>query len=225
MNASDVMVHNVITIGPEDNIAEAAKQLVDHDISALPVVDGEGRLIGILSEADLIHRKEVDTEKRRPWWMEAILPATILSEDYAKSHGRKVGEVMSPHLVTAAEDTPLSEIATLMEKHRIKRIPIVRDGRLIGIVSRANLIQALASTVTMQHETLDDDRAIRREILSRLANQSWTDFGERNIVVTKGVAHLWGLVGSPEERKALRALVETVPGVRSISDEMIAAYD
>jgi len=225
MNASDVMVHNVLTIGPEDDVAEAAKRLVDYDISALPVVDAEGRLIGILSEADLIHRKEVGTEKQRPWWMEAILPATILSEDYAKSHGSKVGEVMSQHLVTANEETKLSEIAALMEKHRVKRIPIVRDDKLVGIVSRANLIQALASTVTAPHETQDDDRAIRGEILSRLAKQSWTDFGERNIVVTKGVAHLWGLVGSSEERKALRALVETVPGVRSVSDEMIASYE
>jgi CBS domain-containing protein len=225
MNASDVMVHNVITIGPDDDIAWAARLLADHDISALPVVDKDRHVIGILSESDLLRREELGTEKVRPWWLEAVTPAGVLAVDFAKSHGRKVFEVMSSDkVITANADASLSDIAALLERNRIKRVPIVKDGKLIGVVSRANLIQALASAASAPHHDLHSDRAIRLEILARLSEQSWTGFGERNVIVANGVVHIWGLVGSPEERKALIALAESVPDVRSVSDEMIPSY-
>jgi hypothetical protein len=197
---------------------------VDHDISALPVVDDERRVIGILSEADLLHRDKIGTEQHRAWWLEAVTPASVLALDYAKSHGRKVAEVMSEDIISADENTPLSDLANILEKNRIKRVPILKDGKLVGIVSRSNLIQALASAPSQPENDQLADRGIRSAILARLAEQSWTDFGERNIVVTNGVVNLWGLVGSPEEHKALLALAESVPGVREVSDEMIASY-
>ncbi|WGJ14746.1 CBS domain-containing protein [Methylocapsa sp. D3K7] len=224
MIASDVMVHDIVTIGPEEDVSKAVKLLVDHDISALPVVDDERRVIGILSEADLLHRDKIGTEQHRAWWLEAVTPASVLALDYAKSHGRKVAEVMSEDVISADEDTPLSELANILEKNRIKRVPILKDGKLVGIVSRSNLIQALASAPSQPENDQLADRGIRSVILARLAEQSWTDFGERNIVVTNGVVNLWGLVGSPEEHKALLALAESVPGVREVSDEMIASY-
>jgi predicted transcriptional regulator len=198
--------------------------MVDHDISALPVVDDDRRVIGVLSEADLIHREKIGTEKHRAWWLEAVTPASVLALDYAKSHGRNVSELMSENVISAAEDTPLFEIAKILEKHRIKRVPILKDGKLIGIVSRSNLIQALASAPSKVEGDQGADRGIRAAILARFAEQSWTGFGERNVVVTNGVVHLWGLVSSPEEHKALLALAESVPGVREVSDEMIASY-
>ena len=224
MIASDVMVHDVVTIGPEEDVSKAVKLLVDHDISALPVVDDERRVIGILSEADLLHRDKIGTEQHRAWWLEAVTPASVLALDYAKSHGRKVAEVMSEDIISADENTPLSDLANILEKNRIKRVPILKDGKLVGIVSRSNLIQALASAPSQPENDQLADRGIRSAILARLAEQSWTDFGERNIVVTNGVVNLWGLVGSPEEHKALLALAESVPGVREVSDEMIASY-
>ena len=224
MKASDVMVRDVITVGPDDDVAVAAKLLVDHDISALPVVDRDRRVIGILSEADLLRREELGTEKQRPWWLEAVTPSSVLAMEYAKSHGQRVAEVMSDRVVTATPDASLSQIATLLERNRIKRVPIVENGRLVGVVSRANLIQALASSPTFSPEGAQSDRAIRLEVLARLAEQSWTGFGERNVVVSGGVVHLWGLVGSPEERRALIALAESVPGVKAVADELIAAY-
>jgi CBS-domain-containing membrane protein len=223
MRAVDVMVRDVITVTPDTGVSETARLLVDHDISAVPVVDGAGRMIGIVSEADLIRRDEIDTEKRRPRWLEAVTPATELAEEYARSRGKKVGDVMSTELVTADEDASLGEIATLLERHRIKRVPIVRDGRLVGIVSRTNLIQALASVAQPPADS-QPDRLIRTELLNRLAKQRWTDFGSRNVIVTDGTVHLWGLVGSPEERRALLALAGGVPGVSSVADEMIPAY-
>jgi CBS domain-containing protein len=219
------MVHNVVTIRPGDDVSQAAKLLVDHDISALPVVDDNGRVVGILSEADLIRREEIGTEKQRPWWLEAITPINTLAVEYAKSHGRKVEEIMTQDVVSVTEETPLVEIATVLERKRIKRVPVLKDGKLVGIVSRTNLVQALASaTAASTEHSRQSDRAIRLELLARLDKQHWTGFGERNVVVANGVVHLWGLVDSPEQRTALRALAEDVPGVQSVSDEMIASY-
>ncbi|MGO9674086.1 MAG: CBS domain-containing protein [Methylocella sp.] len=227
MNASDVMVREVATVGPDDDIATAVRLLVGHDISAVPVVDADRHVLGMLSEADLLHREEDGTLKRGQWWVEALTPSSALALDYAKSHGRRVAEVMSDKVISAREETPLSEIANILEKHRIKRVPILKDGKLVGIVSRSNLIQALASAEAGLRPPAVDaeaDRDIRNAILAQLADQPWTDFGERNVVVSDKVVHLWGLVGSPEEHKALLALAEGVPGVRKIVDEMIASY-
>jgi CBS domain-containing protein len=224
MRAIDVMVRDVVTVHPDTDVADAVKLLSEHDISALPVVDEPGNLIGILSEADLIHRAEIGTEKHRPWWLEAVTGATTLAEEFAKSHGKKVREIMTSGAVSVSEDTPLSEIAALFEHKRIKRVPVVKDGKLVGIVSRSNLIQALASVVGRMDQHDETDRQIRLELLTRLKDQPWTGFGDRNITVGDRVVHLWGLVGSEVERKALLALAEGVPGVARVSDEMIPAY-
>jgi CBS domain-containing protein len=224
MRAIDVMVHDVVTVRPDTAVADATKLLAEHDVSALPVLDKDGNLVGVLSEADLIHRAEIGTEKHRPWWLEAVTGATTLAEEFAKSHGKKVGEVMTTGVTSVTEDTPLSEIAALFERKRIKRVPVVKDGKLVGIVSRANLIQALASVIGRVDQHDETDRQIRLDLLSRLKSQKWTGFGDRNITVGNRVVHLWGLVGSETERKALVALAEDVPGVARVSDEMIPSY-
>jgi CBS domain-containing protein len=226
MRAVDVMVRDVITVHPDTDVAEAVKLLSKHDVSALPVVDAANHLLGIISEGDLIHRVEIGTQKRLPWWLEAVTGASTLAQDFAKSHGKKVHELMTTDVVSASEDTALAEIAALLERKRIKRIPVTRHGKLVGMVSRANLIQALASAMARpgEEEAHLGDREIRREILARLEQQSWTDFGSRNIIVTGGVVHIWGLVSSKAEHEALIALAEGVPGVTSVSDEMIPTY-
>jgi CBS domain-containing protein len=224
MKAADVMVKDVLTVKPDGSVDEAIKLLVEHDFSALPVVDDAGQLVGVISESDLMRRPEIGTEKHRQWWMEAITPAATLAHEFAKAHGQRVHEVMSKHIVSANEDTPLGEIATLLERNRIKRIPVLRDGKLVGIVSRSNLIQALASSRATSPAAKDADRDIRMHLLARLAEQDWTGFGARNIIVTDGVVHLWGMVGSEDEREALTALAEETPGVVSVCDEMIPSY-
>ena len=224
MLASDVMVRNVMTVRPDTGVTDAIKLLAEHDVSALPVVDDAGNLVGMLSEADLIHRVEIGTKKRRLWWREAVIGASTLAADFAKSHGKKVGEVMATGVISVSEDAPLSEIAALLERKRIKRVPVVKDGKLVGIVSRSNLIQATASVVGQTDLHDGTDRQIRLELLSRLGQQSWTDFGSRNITVADRVVHLWGLVGSEAERKTLLALAESLPGVSRVADETIPAY-
>lgn len=223
LKASDVMVRNVISVGPETDVTEAMKILAERDISALPVLDEAGKLVGLVSEADLMRRASLGTEKHRPWLVEAVTPSSILAEEYAKSHGRRVAEVMTQDVVTVTAETPVSEIANILERHRIKRVPVVADGKVIGIVSRSNLIQALASGSAVTSASSETDRALRDKILVRLSDQSWTHFGEPNVVVRDGVVHLWGLVGTPEEHKALLALAEDA-GAARVDDDMIPSY-
>jgi CBS domain-containing protein len=224
MRAMDVMVRDVVTASPDEDVDQVVELLAQHDASTLPVVDTDGNVVGMIGDLDLMRRSEIGTEKHHPWWMEAMTPASKLAGEFAKSHGRRVSEVMSTHIISASEDTPLGDIANLLEKHRIKRVPILRDGKLVGMVSRSNLIQALASLHDRPHDAAESDRDIRSILLTQLGEQDWTDFGSRNVIVTDGVVHLWGLVGSEEERKALTALAEGVPGVVGVSDEMIPAY-
>jgi CBS domain-containing protein len=224
MRAADVMVRNVVTVHPDTDVADAIKLLAERDISALPVVDAQGELVGIISEADLLHRVEIGTEIHRRWLQESLTAATTLAEEFAKSHGKKVSEVMTKGVVSANEDTPLAEIAALFERNRIKRVPIVRDGKLVGVVSRSNLIQALATAAPVGAGDENTDRRIRADILARIDEQDWTDFGGRNVTVTGGVVHLWGLITSDSERHALTALAEGVPGVSGVKDEMFAIY-
>ena len=224
MRAMDVMVRDVVTASPDEDVDQVVELLAKHDASTLPVVDTDGNVVGMIGDLDLMRRPEIGTAKHHPWWMEAMTPASKLAGEFAKSHGRRVSEVMSTQVISASEDTPLGDIANLLEKHRIKRVPILRDGKLVGMVSRSNLIQALASSHGGPHDAAESDRDIRSILLTQLGEQDWTDFGSRNVIVTDGVVHLWGLVGSEEQRKALTALAEGVPGVVGVSDEMIPAY-
>src|SRR5262245_51947300 len=185
MKAMDVMVRDVVTVSPDTEVAAAVQLLVEHDVSALPVVDGDGHVVGVISEADLIRREEIGTDKHRPWWIEALTPGSTLADEFAKSHGRRVSELMSTGVVSVSEDAPLAEVAGLLEKHRIKRVPILRDGKLVGIVSRANLIQALASAQAHAAGAADSDRKIRVELLDRLHGQTWTNIGSRNVLVNE----------------------------------------
>src|SRR5271156_1179252 len=164
MRACDVMVGDVVSVHPDTDVAEAIRLLAEHDVSALPGVDPAGKLVGVLSEAVLTRRVEIGTEKHRPWWQEAVTGASTLAADFAKSHGKQVGEIMTSGAVSVSEETPLSEIATLFERKRIKRVPVVEDGKLVGIVSRSNLIQALASVVGRMDHHDETDRQIRLEL-------------------------------------------------------------
>ena len=221
MKAADIMVRDVVTIGPDESVARAARLMTDNDVSALPVINADGRLIGIISEADLLRRQEIDTAPRHPRWVETMTPAPTLAAEFAKSHGKRVADLMSEKVITVSEDASLSEIAAILERNRIKRVPVVRDGRLVGIVSRGNLIQMLASAAVTAEKPSEESRSIREEVLSRLQEQPWTDFGGGNVIVKDGEVHLWGLVGSEAEGKALVVLAEGVPGVTKVVDETI----
>lgn len=221
MNASDVMTAGVITTGPDADVKSVAKTMLEKGISALPVVDKDGKLIGIISEGDLIQRAESGTEAKTSWWLRLLSDSETLASRFVKAHGLRVSDVMSREVVTAAPDTHLAEIARLLEKNRIKRVPIVKDGKLLGIVSRANLLQALASAKpALTGSTKVSDATLRDNILNRLWDQPWASPSAINVIVTGGTVDLWGIINSETERKALNILVSEVPGVVGVNDHL-----
>ncbi len=220
MKAADVMVSNVISVGSQASVQEVADVLLRNRISGAPVVGPQGDLVGIVSEGDLMRRPEAGTERRSSWWLGLLTSSQSMASDYIKSHSRKVEDVMTPKVVTATPDTSVREIANLLEKHGIKRVPIVSDGKVVGIVSRANLLQALASVKNMPAGSTDD-ASIRAKIVSKLANEPWAKPALMNLIVHNGTVDLWGIVDSQTERKAVRVLVESTPGVSAVNDNLI----
>lgn len=221
MKASDIMATNVVTIGASATIHDVAKLLLDKHISAVPVVSEKGELLGIVSEGDLLRRAEVGTEKRRSWWLQALTSKDALADEFVKSHADKVTDVMTYNVITAEPDATLGEIATLLEKNGIKRVPIVNAGKVVGIVSRANIIQALASIAKRGlPEVKADDADVRERILAQFKAQPWTKPLMVNVVVNDGIVDLWGVVDSQAEKRAVRVATETIPGVRLVNDNL-----
>ncbi len=166
-----------------------------------------------------MRRFEAGTGRRRPWWLVLLTGKEVLAAEFIKEHSRKVADVMSRAVITAAPETPLSEIANLLEKNAIKRVPIVDKGKLVGIVTRANLLQALASL--SGRATQADDAEIREKVLTQLNAEPWTRPSLINVTVQDGTVELWGIVDSTVEKKAVRVAAEVTPGVRAVNDNLI----
>ena len=195
MKAADVMVTKVVTVGPDASVQDVAELLLSARISGVPVVGADGALLGIVSEGDLLRRVEAGTGRRRPWWLAIFIGKEALAAEFVKEHARKVTDVMTRHVVTASPDAQLSEIADLLERNAIKRVPIMRDGRVVGIVSRANLLQALARRGTPSTSpTPEDDAKIREAVLAQLTSEPWARPAMVNVIVQDGTVELWGVV-------------------------------
>ena len=221
MKGADVMVSNVITVGVNASIGEVAAILLNNNISGAPVVGEKGELVGIVSEGDLIRRPETGTSKRHSWWLELLSNERTLAAEYIKSHSRKVADVMTSDVITAKPDTPLGEIAAMLERNRIKRVPIVEGGKIVGLVSRANILQALASaTKKLPSLASADDSQLRKEVVARLAAEPWRP-SMLTVTVQDGTVDLWGLVHSVDQKKAARLAAELTPGVRAVVDNII----
>ena len=221
MHAADVMTRNVITVDPGATVQAVAGLLSERGISGAPVVDASGQLVGIISEGDLLRRTEIGTNApgsvRRSWWLEDV--ATARARDYVKSHGRTVRDIMTRDVVSVTDDTDLSEIARLLETNRIKRVPVLHDGKIVGIVSRSNLVRALSAVQTpTATATTDGDRAIRARLLTELQEQKWANrIWPQDIIVSDGTAHLWFTSDeSNATMQAARVAAENVPGVRGV---------
>ena len=220
--AKDVMTSPVVAVRSDSTVGEVADLLMSQRISAVPVIDGE-RLVGIVSEGDLIRRVEIGTTPRpRAWWLRLFTENAKLASEYIRSHSVHVADVMTTNVATVTETTPISEIADMLERKRIKRVPVLRGGRVVGIVSRANLVRALASA---RHVTLApisrDDSGIRQDVLDALRRETWTSVGASDVTVTDGIVTFWGPYQSEEERKASHVLAENIVGVRGIDDRRI----
>lgn len=218
MQARDVMTTSVATIGLDGTIREAAKLMLERRVSALPVLDQKDRLVGIISEGDLVRRAELGTDQARSWWLRLLaINGENAAADYVKTHGTRVRDVMTSTVISVTEATPLEKIALLLEKHRIKRVPVIRTGKPVGIVSRADLVRELAITPPVKRPSSSDDRSLRRSALKRL-RECGADTIYVNVSVSSGTLHLWGGVRSEGEHQALRVAAEGVPGLRKVED-------
>jgi len=209
MRAHQIMTRPVITVTPETSILEAAKTMLRRHVSGLPVVDAAGKLVGIVSEGDFIHRGEIGTPRRRSWFMRFILGPGQAATDFVREHGSKIAEIMTADPLTIAEDTPLERIVELMEKHGVKRLPVTRDDKLVGIVSRANLLQAVASLARQVPDPTADDDHIRNRIINTLEKNDWCPFG-LSVIVRDGIVHLSGVITEERSRQAAIVAAETV---------------
>ena len=221
MKASEVMTRNVVTVGRGTPVAKAIRVMLDNHVSGLPVLDDDGKLAGILTEGDLLRRGETGTERHRPRWLEVLMGPGRMAGEYVRTHGRRVGGIMTQNVVSVTPDTALDEIVHLMERRRIKRVPVMDGDALVGVVSRADLLGALASVLEKQPGgTLSDDEILEK-IHAELARVAWVPRDGLSITVQDGVVDLNGVILEEKEREALRVVAENVEGVKAVEDHLV----
>jgi CBS domain-containing protein len=221
MRAKDIMTRSVVSIGPEATVLQAARLMLQQHISGLPVIDRAGKLVGVLSEGDFLRRSETGTARRRSRWLEFLMGPGRIAADYIHSHGNNVSEVMTKDVKTVDENATVEDIVQLMEKHRIKRVPVLRGGRVVGIVTRSNLLQAMVSLARSAPPTAPDDSAIREQLLALMQKEQWAPASTVNIVVRDGVVELWGMIFDERQREALKVAAENIPGVNAVNDHLV----
>ncbi len=223
MKAQDIMTREVTTIRPETSVREIAGLMMEKNISGVPVVGDDGAIVGIVSEGDLLHRAEVGTERKHKWWFQFFADSDAAAREYAKAHGLSARDVMSRYVISVRDDADLRDVADILDSHRIKRVPVLHDGRLVGIVSRRDLVRALTQVQASSAPVKLDNAALHKTLRDRFKSQSWFNDAYINVAVNDGVVELWGLVVSADQQRALRTLVEETPGVRRVEDRLTVA--
>jgi CBS domain-containing protein len=221
MNAEHVMTSDVISIDPDATVLQAARLMLQHHISGLPVIDKNGNLVGVLSEGDFLRRRETKTERRRSRWLEFLMGPGRIAAEYSHSHGSKVSEVMTAEVQTVDEVTPIEDIVDLMERRRIKRVPVLCGGQVVGIVTRSNLMHAMVSLARAAQPAATDDSAIRESLLAEMQKEQWAPAATTNVVVHDGVVELWGVIVDERQREALKVAAENIPGVKAVKDHLV----
>jgi CBS domain-containing protein len=218
---TEVMTRNVISIAPDSTVEEAAQMMLERRISGLFVVDKAGDMVGIITEGDLLHRDELGTERHRPWWLRLFISPAQQADDFTHAHGRHVRDVMTTEVMSVAHDETLEAVVALMEEHHIKRVPVTQHDRVVGVVSRSDLLRALLGRVRHAAPSQASDPEIRKTILDALEAQSWAPTTTLNVTVNHGVVDIWGTITSESERSAIRVIAENTPGVTLVHDHMV----
>jgi len=221
MKAEDVMTRDVISIDPDATVLQAARLMLQHHISGLPVIDKSGNLVGVLSEGDFLRRRETKTERRRSRWLEFLMGPGRIAAEYSHSHGSKVSEVMTTNVLTVDVTTPLEDIVDVMERRRIKRVPVLCGGLVVGIITRSNLMHAMVSLARAAQPAAGDDAAIRERLLAEMQKEQWAPAATVNVVVHDGVVEFWGAIVDERQRIALKVAAENVPGVKGVKDHLV----
>jgi CBS-domain-containing membrane protein len=220
MKAVDIMTRAVVTVAPNASIVDAMRLMLGQRISGLPVTDASGQLVGLLTEGDLLRRAETGTEKSRPRWLQFLRGPARQAQDYVQTHGRKVEEIMTRDVLTVTEGAPLEEAVELMEKRHVKRLPVIADGRLVGVVSRADLLRALVQELGKITPATPSDAALREQVVIELRGQAWSGRSHVTVVATEGIVYLEGSVFDERERNAIRVVAENVTGVKEVRDHL-----
>jgi CBS domain-containing protein len=214
------MTKDVITVGPDATVGEIAALLVRHRISAVPVVTAENRVIGIVSQTDLAHRSETDTEKRRKWWLDIFADADAKAREYVRSHAHKARDVMTRFVISVSPGASMAEVADLLDSQRIRQVPVMENGKLVGMISRTDLVRKLAEVAVVAPAARPDSGSLQKAIWQRIHEQSWLKSAYVSVSAKDGVVELWGAVDSDQQRQALRVLVEGVVGVQKVEDHL-----
>src|SRR5262245_29377985 len=223
MKAEDIMTREVGTVRPESSVREIAALMMEKNISGVTVVSDDGAIVGIVSEGDLLHRAEVGTERKHKWWFQFFADSDAAAREYAKAHGLLARDVMSRYVISVRDDADLRDVADILDSHRIKRVPVLHDGHLVGIISRRDLVRALSQVPVSNTSVKLDNSALHKTLRDRFKSQSWLNDAYINVAVNDGVVELWGLVVSADQHRALRTLVEETPGVRRVEDRLTMA--
>jgi CBS domain-containing protein len=225
MTAADVMTRKPISVGAQTTIVEAARLMLQHRISGLPVTDGKDEIVGVVTEGDLLRRAETGTERHRSSWLAFLVGPGRLAGDYVGAHARKVGEVMTRDVAVVAPSHDLAVVVGLMEKHRIKRVPVVERGKLVGIVSRADLVRALVRRLTQEAKSHRDERVtdevIRDRILGIVDHEPWGPRFGIDVIVRAGIVEVYGTITDNRERTALVVAAKGVAGVKAVNDHLV----
>lgn len=220
MKAQDVMTRDVISIGPDATVLQAARLMLQHHISGLPVIDKDGNLVGVLSEGDFLRRRETRTERKRARWLEFLIGPGRIAAEYSHTHGNKVSEVMTTEVQTVEQDTALEDIVEVMERRRIKRVPVLCGGQVVGIITRSNLMHAMVSLARKAEPSATDDATIRERLLAEIKREQWAPASMLNVVVRDGAVELWGVIIDERQRQALKVAAENIPGVKAVYDHL-----
>jgi CBS-domain-containing membrane protein len=219
MKAADIMVSNVITVTPEHSVRDVSQLLLTHRISGVPVLDSAGNLVGIVTESDLMRRAETGTEHNRSWWLRLLMGRDGLAGEYVKEHSRRVADVMTVDVISAAPDTPIRDVAELLERYGIKRVPVVKDRKLVGLISRANLLEML--TRPEKQAAAVSDAALHDAVMATFKAEPWMHTAYVNVAVQDGTVELNGIVATRAEKQALRVAAEETAGVRAVRDNIV----
>ena len=219
MRAHQIMTRRVITVATGAPIVEAANTMLQNHISGLPVVDETGKLVGIISQGDFIRRAEIGTQRKRGRWLKLLLGSGKVASDFVHERGRKVGEIMTLDPCTVTEDATLEDVVSLMEQNNVKRLPVMRGDQLVGIVTRSNLLQAVAELAREVPDPTADDDHIRNHIITSIEKTDWGPFG-LGVIVRNGNVHLSGVITNERSRQAAIVAAENVSGVRKVHDHL-----
>jgi CBS domain-containing protein len=220
MKARDLMTADPITVAPDASVMQAVQLMLKHRISGLPVVTGGGTLVGIVTESDLLRRRVPGTH-RRTRWLEFLIGSGKLAEEHVQACSRKVSEIMSSQVFTATDHASVAEVVDIMERHGIRRVPILSDQKLVGIVSRSNLVRALTRILGSEQMVTIDDASVRLHLQDELNRQNWAPSSLINIVVLNGIIQLWGVITDEGQRRAIRVAAQNTPGAREVEDHLM----